>query len=243
MILTPFVERQCRIKTWRWPLRSFCWLEFISLLFLLAVVGTVMWFGGIVCTSTSARFWSGLSNRGAHSVLGNAVTTLWMTCCINQCLKIMILKLFKLKTKKKDFGCLPWVGYLLESHAVELLKKVHMELSPLMFFFMKITCWIYHKYNGIYIFFYLVFPCLFLAPLCIHDSTKMAKLCTWEANPATLTVTWAILGRESTNEVNVQLYTKLHTSIHLNIHDLKWNKSIFIPSVASKIPLRIKNIL
>lgn len=65
----------------------------------------------------------------------------------------MILKLFKLKTEKKDFGCLPWVGYLLESHAVELLKKVHMELSPLMFFFKKITCWIY-QYNGIYIFFF-----------------------------------------------------------------------------------------
>lgn len=96
--------------------------------------------------------WTFLFNRGAHSVLGNAVTTLWMTCCINQCLKIMILKLFKLKIKKKDFGCLPWVGYLLESHAVELLKKVHMELSPLMFFFKKITCWIYHQYNGIYIF-------------------------------------------------------------------------------------------
>jgi hypothetical protein len=39
----------------------------------------------------------------AHSVLGNAVTTLWMTCCINQCLKIMILKLFKLKMEKKRF--------------------------------------------------------------------------------------------------------------------------------------------
>lgn len=117
-----------------------------------------MWFG----TSTWARLQSGCFsfNRGAHSVLGNAVTTLWMTCCINQCLKIMILKLFKLKMKKKDFGCLPWVGYLLESHAVELLKKVHMELSPLMFFFKKITCWIY-QYNGIYIFLFLFFSSFF----------------------------------------------------------------------------------
>lgn len=65
----------------------------------------------------------------------------------------MILKLFKLKTKKNDFGCLPWVGSLLESHAVELLKKVHMKLSPLMFFFKKITCWIY-QYSDIYIFFF-----------------------------------------------------------------------------------------
>lgn len=58
---------------------------------------------------------------GAHSVLGNAVTTLPITHCTNQCLKIMILKLFNLKKKKKGFGCLPWMGYLLESHAVELL--------------------------------------------------------------------------------------------------------------------------
>lgn len=135
-----------------------------------------MWFGRVGSTSTLARLQSGRFsfNRGAHSVLGNAVTTLWMTCCINQCLKIMILKLFKLKTKKKkDFGCLPWVGYLLESHAVELLKKVHMELSPLMFFFEKITCWIY-QYNGIYIFlfsfllffFFLFFISFIFFPFC-----------------------------------------------------------------------------
>uniref|UniRef100_A0A0E9XNP6 Uncharacterized protein n=1 Tax=Anguilla anguilla TaxID=7936 RepID=A0A0E9XNP6_ANGAN len=64
-----------------------------------------------------------------------------MKCCTNQCLKI-ILKLSKLKIeKKKEFllvVCHGWVN--LESHAVELLKKVHMELSPLMFFFKKLTC-------------------------------------------------------------------------------------------------------
>lgn len=130
--------------------------HFVSPGFCCPWLGPVMWFGRVGSTSTLARLQSGpfFLNRGAHSVLGNAVTTLWMTCCINQCLKIMILKLFKLKTIKKDFGCLPWVGYLLESHAVELLKKVHMELSPLMFFFKKITCWIY-QYNGIYIFLFL----------------------------------------------------------------------------------------
>jgi len=58
-----------------------------------------------------------------------------------------------------------------------------MELSPLMFFFKKITCWIYH-YNGIYIGFSFFFPPLFFllgATLCIHDSIEMSKLCTWEA--------------------------------------------------------------
>lgn len=161
-------------------------------LFLLPVVGT----GDVIRSGREYLHFSPVTIRVFFSLLTevpipcleNAVTTLWMTCCINQCLKIMILKLFKLKTEKKDFGCLPWVGYLLESHAVELLKKVHMELSPLMFFFKKITCWIY-QYNGIYIFSFFFFLSLFLfwflATPCIHDSTKMSKLCTREANPAT----------------------------------------------------------
>lgn len=96
----------------------------------------------------------------------------------------MILKLFKLKTKKKDFGCLPWVGYLLESHAVELLKKVHMELSPLMFFFKKITCWIY-QYNGIYILLFLSFFFLFFLLLCAYMIQLKCQSYALEANPAT----------------------------------------------------------
>ena len=83
----------------------FFFFNFFFFCFFCPWLGPVMWFGRVGSTSTLARLQSGRFsfNRGAHSVLGNAVTTLWMTCCINQCLKIMILKLFKLKMKKKRF--------------------------------------------------------------------------------------------------------------------------------------------
>lgn len=140
----------------------------------------------------------------------------------------------KKKQKNKDFGCLPWVGYLLESHAVELLKKVHMELSPFdVFSFKKITCWIY-QYNGIYIFFFF---CLFfvLFFLVFGDSvhtwfnSNVKAMHLRSENPATQTVTWSTLGRDSTKIEKTRKYLKkklyTYTLIHPYIHNnLKRNK-------------------
>ena len=124
-----FVWRQCRITKWRLthlfiyiflatfffftlniPILCWLWLErwhlivfglssfifFVEFIFLPLSGKENLHYGPVSIPRLSV-------STDAHSVLGNAVTTLWMTCCINQCLKIMILKLFKLKMEKKRF--------------------------------------------------------------------------------------------------------------------------------------------
>lgn len=129
------------------------------------------------------------------------------------------------------------MGYLLESHAVELLKKVHMELSPLMFFFKKITCWIY-QYNGIYIFLsFLSFSFGFwlLRAYTIHRTCPSYALekRTLTSNGYLVHI-WEGVHKFRGN-VNVEIvHTCIRTFIHPNIHDPKRNKNVFIPSVANK---------
>lgn len=63
-----------------------------------------------------------------------------MKWCTNQCFENNDLKLSKLN-KKIFFDCLPyWVGLLLESHAVEMLKSAYWTKSLDVLFFKEITC-------------------------------------------------------------------------------------------------------
>lgn len=112
-----------------------------------------------------------------------------------------------------------------------------MELSPLMFFFKKITCWIY-QYNGIYIFLsFLSFSFGFwlLRAYTIHRTCPSYALekRTLTSNGYLVHI-WEGVHKFRGN-VNVEIvHTCIRTFIHPNIHDPKRNKNVFIPSVANK---------
>lgn len=125
----------------------------------------------ILTLSCSLNNQESLFSKETYPTLGYWVNSLCMKWCTNQCFENNDLELSKLN-KKTFFDCLPyWVGLLLESHAVEMLKSAYWTKSSRCFFFEEITC--LKTVTIVAVFIYCCYS--------VHKSMKNSstKLCTF----------------------------------------------------------------